>query len=325
VTQFPVFLKCRVLSLAWLVMLVACAPNSGRDVPGDTVQPGQDASAGAVQGSDTGAAADAGAGAAAGAQATAGAGAAAGSGSAVCLQGSSYTASGTVPVNSPARGDANVVSGLRAETHSGCERFVIDLATDAGATASTTGPVRASVLRELGVVRISLTGVAQVDANSTQATFPGTLGRAAYAVWSNEGRWVYVDLHLGAPAEASVMTLANPARVVVDLRPGGGPVPAPPASFTRAVVLQPRAGSASYPLTITGYARTFEANVVARLMQNGTKVHESFTTATAWADAWGHYSITIPSGPGGPVTLQVGEYSAKDGEWTGATVRLDMR
>jgi hypothetical protein len=91
------------------------------------------------------------------------------------------------------------------------------------------------------------------------------------------------------------------------------------------VVLQPRPGTASYPLTVTGYARTFEANVVVRLERDGDDVYDDFTTATAWTDAWGHYSFTIPDGPTGPVVLHVGEYSARDGTWDGVAVELDMR
>jgi hypothetical protein len=136
---------------------------------------------------------------------------------------------------------------------------------------------------------------------------------------------VYVDVHLADAAEAHVSLLREPARVVVDLRPGGGALPPPPARDARVVVLEPRGGPASYPLTVTGYSRTFEANVVARLEQGGEEVFETFTTATAWVDAWGHYSLSIPRGPAGPVTLHVGEYSARDGSWEGVAVELEMR
>src|SRR5690606_30879585 len=139
-----------------------------------------------------------------------------------------------------------------------------------------------------------------------------------WAVFSPEGRWTFVDVHLAAAAEAAVTTLDSPARIVIDLRPGGPALPAPATRSTRVVVLRPRPGDATYPLTVTGYARTFEANVVVRLEYEGQDVHDDFTTATAWIDAWGHFSFTIPSGPTGEVTLHVGEHSARDGAWEGA-------
>lgn len=247
-----------------------------------------------------------------------------GSDAPVCLRGQPFVADGHVPVETAASGDAREISHLRWERHDGCERFVIDLAGEDGAPATSAGNVDAEVLRGLGVVRIHLRDVERVDPDATDARFDGALARAAYAVWSPDGRWTYVDLHLADAAEAHVLLLGEPGRVVVDLRPGGGALPAPPATTRRVVVLEPRPGRASYPLTVTGYARTFEANVVARL-EAPEAVRDTFTTATAWVDAWGHYSMTFHDGPTGTVELHVGEHSARDGTWEGAVVELEAR
>jgi hypothetical protein len=243
----------------------------------------------------------------------------------VCLSADAFAASGRIDVRSAGTGDARRVAGLRWERHDGCERFVIDLAGEDGSLAARPGTVSAEVLRDLGVVRVTLPDVGMVDADATDAEFNGSLAGAAYAFLSPEGRWVQIDLHMSAAAEAAVLTLEDPARVVVDLRPGGPPIPEPAPRTGRVVVLQPRPGPASYPLTVTGYARTFEANVVVRLEHDGQDVHEDFTTATAWLDAWGHYTFTVPEGPAGRVVLHVGEHSARDGTWEGVAVRLRMR
>lgn len=243
----------------------------------------------------------------------------------VCLLGQRFVASGSLDVADLEPGDANRIGALRWQEYEGCERLVIDLVTDDDSPAQRPGAVTAELLRELGVVRVSLRDIEWVDPDATDATFDGPLARRAYAVFSPEGRWVYVDVHLADAAEAHVSTLDDPARVVVDLRPGGGAVPAPAPSENRVVVLEPRPGAASYPLTVTGYARTFEANVVVRLERDGREVYEDFTTATAGVDAWGHYSFTIDHGPTGRVTLHLGDHSAKDGTWEGVAVRLEMR
>jgi hypothetical protein len=243
---------------------------------------------------------------------------------AVCLEGEPFIAEGTFPLEADGPGDAYRVSGLRWAAHEGCERFVIDLEAEDEGPAGAVGEVTAEVLRQLGVVRVSLRGVEWVAEDATEASFDGELARAAYAVFAPEGRWVYVDLHLAGEAEAHVAVLEDPARVVVDLRPGGGEIPAPAVTEDLVVVLAPRPGEQGYPLTVTGYARTFEANVVVRLEQDGQEVLEDFTTATAWTDAWGHFSFTIEEGPSGPIELHVGDYSAKDGTWEGATIELDM-
>jgi hypothetical protein len=246
-------------------------------------------------------------------------------GAAVCVQGEPFVAAGEIVVREAGAGDARRVGGLRWEAHAGCERFVIDLHDAGGSPARRAGRVTAAVLREFGVVRVSMRDVETVAPDATDAVFDGELAGSAYAAWSPDGRWVFVDVHLAAAAEAQVSTLDEPARVVVDLRPGGGAVPDRAPRADRVVVLSPRPGTATYPLTVTGYARTFEANVVVRLAQDGRDALQDFTTATAWADAWGHYTLTIPEGPGGRVVLHVGEHSARDGTWEGVAIPLQMR
>lgn len=244
---------------------------------------------------------------------------------AVCLEGEEFIAEGEFTLPAPgAPADAQQVSGLRAVAHAGCDRFVIDLATEAGDPATSAGNVSAEFLRDLGVVRVNLPDVPAVDPDATDAEFGGPLAKGAYVVIARERIGVYVDLHLGEPAEANVFVLSDPARVVVDLKPGGGEMPVPTPARNNVVVLSPRSGEAAYPLTVFGYARLFEANVVMRLEQGGTDAFEGFTTATAWVDGWGDYSLTIPAGPSGEVTLHVGEYSAADGTWRGVEIDLEM-
>jgi hypothetical protein len=245
---------------------------------------------------------------------------------AVCLQAERFAADGTIDVPAPSGAtDAAAVRALRWEPHDGCERLVIDLGTAGGAAAAESGVVRAEVLREFGIVRVTLPGIDRAATDATDAAFAGELAAAAYAVRAQDGTNLFVDVHLAGAAEAHVGVLREPARVVVDLRPGTAAAGARPLREQRVVVLRPQSGDASYPLEITGYARTFEANVVARLERDGTDLAEQFTTAASWLEAWGHFTIIIDDGPAGAVTLHVGEYSAKDGTWEGARVPLRMR
>lgn len=241
----------------------------------------------------------------------------------VCLLGEPFVADGAVEVRDAEPGDAVQTGSLRWERYEGCERFVIDLRDEDGNPADRAGRVTAEVLRDLGVVRVQLHDVERGDANLADAELDGPLARGAYVVTSPDGRWKFVDVHLAEPAEAFLATLDDPARVIVDLRPGGGPVPDPVPREHQVVVLEPRPGEdVAYPLTVTGYARTFEANVVVRLERDGQDVYDDFTTATGWADAWGHFTFTIDDGPTGPITLHVGDHSAKDGTWEGAAVQV---
>lgn len=242
---------------------------------------------------------------------------------AVCLEAENFVAEGAVPIEPSGPGDAREVRNIRYGIRKGCERIVIDLGAD-GDAAKSPGDVRAELLRELGVVRIEMRNVESAAPRATDVVLRGRLARGVYAVASPDGPWIFIDIHLREGAEAAVNAYENAARIVVDLRPGGGAIPPPPVTGDRVVVLEPRPGSARYPLMVSGYSRTFEANVIVRLERDGDEIEETFTTATAWADAWGYFSATLPHGPSGPVGLHVGEYSARDGTWQGVSIELDM-
>jgi hypothetical protein len=164
------------------------------------------------------------------------------------------------------------------------------------------------------------------------ARFGGQLADQAFIVRSASGSGsLFVDVHLATPSEARVLALGLPARVVVDLKPGGGPLGSSAEQLfgtqdpAGVVVLSPVAGAASYPLRITGYARTFEANVVAEVRQGGQRVAQTFGMASDYIEAWGVFELTISTGPAGEIDLFVGEYSAADGSERGVIIRLTMR
>ncbi len=235
---------------------------------------------------------------------------------AVCLQATDYREDGAIPVQAAVTGDSTAVSDIRFAPHEGCERVVIDL------DGAVSGPIEAEVIRAQGVVRIHL-GDTVTSTELADAAFGGQLASGAYVV-RDASRALYVDVHLKAAALAAVQVLESPARVVVDLKPGGSAVPAPAATSTRVVLLTPRGGTASYPLQVRGYARTFEANVVMQLQQGGQVAFEDFTTTTDWAETWGEFSFTVASGPTGAVTLFAGEFSARDGTPEGVTLPLQI-
>jgi hypothetical protein len=76
------------------------------------------------------------------------------------------------------------------------------------------------------------------------------------------------------------------------------------------------------PVTIDGYGRTFEANVVLRARQSGVIVAEDSTTSTDYLETWGRFEITLPGGITGLVEIFIGEDSARDGAEQG--VRFEM-
>jgi hypothetical protein len=70
------------------------------------------------------------------------------------------------------------------------------------------------------------------------------------------------------------------------------------------------------PVVVSGVARTFENNVALRVRDaNGRLITESFTTSDGEAGRHNPYrgAIWLPRDPGGRITVEALEYSAKDG------------
>jgi hypothetical protein len=240
---------------------------------------------------------------------------------AVCLEGGGFGSTGDLTVAGAGQTTAAAVGTLRWGDHAGCERVVIDLVQANGAPADGAGTVRAQLLRDQGVVRVFLDP--RVNATrQTETSFGAELAEEAYVVRGLNAR-LFVDVHLAATAEARVLTLASPARIIIDLKPGGAPI-GRPAEHRLVKVLAPPAGRATYPLRIKGYSRTFEANVVGRLQQGQTVVQQ-VTTAADWVDTWGQFSLTIDAGPRGAADLFVGDFSPADGSEQGVHLQMTMQ
>jgi hypothetical protein len=133
------------------------------------------------------------------------------------------------------------------------------------------------------------------------------------------------QLRLDAPYPWRVFTLSDPTRIVVDI---GG---APQAVSERIAVYAPVAGSGvARTFTVSGAARTFEANVVWRVRDSAQRiVANGFTTASLGTSAvWGAFQtqIVIPNGVSGSVTLEVFEASPRDGSDQGlVAIPLSVR
>ncbi len=243
----------------------------------------------------------------------------------VCLDGDiPFSTGGLVATLGERSGDAAVIGGIGWADHGRCERLVIDLLTAGGAPAGSLGEATVSFRDEVGIVRVELPARATGIAASV---IEGRLVERVYVVRLPDGR-LAADIHLGTDDAVEVrgFDLGEPTRVVVDIGPsddGMGRLAAPTLG-DNVVVLTPPGGPAEYPLVISGYARTFEANVVAILSRDGAEGAETFTTATDWAEAWGAFEIVFEAGPDGSVTLFVGEFDARDGSPVGVEIALEL-
>jgi hypothetical protein len=129
----------------------------------------------------------------------------------------------------------------------------------------------------------------------------------AYPLAANRGVGFGIYLDEARPWRVGVMH--NPLRVVVDV--GGA------ATSDSIAVYSPRAGDTSRSVTVSGFARVFEAHVAWRIKDAaGREVAKGFTTASIGTSAlWGSFqtTATIPASVSGNVTLEVFWPSPKDG------------
>ena len=130
---------------------------------------------------------------------------------------------------------------------------------------------------------------------------------AAYPLAANRGVGFGISLDDARPWRVAV--LHSPLRVVVDV--GGAAV------SDSIAVYSPRAGETSRTLTISGFARVFEATVSWRIKDTaGREVAKGFTMASiGTSPLWGSFqtTATVPANVSGNVTLEVFWASPRDG------------
>ncbi|HET7478818.1 MAG TPA: Gmad2 immunoglobulin-like domain-containing protein [Rubrobacteraceae bacterium] len=234
---------------------------------------------------------------------------------------------GMGPVMGPAGAAtaSDTLQDVRFGDHGTYERAVLDLGWDHA--PGDVAPVYTWRYRNGDwIVRINLPAVESTLKTDGPAL---GLGISRYYVVRRADDTLAVDLRLRKPAgTVKVFSLDHPARVVVDVRPGGLPLYPEPAECKTAVITAPRLSYLVGPDTfkVSGYGRPFEAQGVWRLKNSaGRVVRQGAYTTNDWDSAWGSFGfeVTYPSTLAGHTgMLQVGDYSPEDGHFRGASVAL---
>ncbi len=226
-------------------------------------------------------------------------------------------------------GPADTVRDVRFGDHRSFERAVIDLGyTDVPADFAPN--YRWTTNGRGTIVRVTLP-----TASSTFTTDGFGLGAGIssyYVVRSLNGKRLAVEFHLTEAAGVpEVFFLNYPARIVVDVPTMGQNLYPKPAVGENDVVKQLRAGYTVGPgiFTVTGYARPFEAQGTWRIKDAfGNVAREGTYFTSDWTTTWGRFAFSADypaylSGRDG--TLELGEYSARDGSFVGASAPIAFR
>ena len=215
---------------------------------------------------------------------------------------------------------ADTILALRYGVHQGYERVVIDLGT---------GDEPAETVPEWTLMSSADDGLLRVTLPSTSATgvSNGKLGDAlleSFHVVRAPGGGMFVDVFARKAFVYRVLELSDPARLVVDFKPGGKSLEVPmPAVGGNTVLVEPRADARiGDPLTISGYSRNFEAsNTIVLTDSDGEVVIRRTVLSNDWTSTWGYFEATLDLPPfGGKGTLRVGTESARDGTFDGVEV-----
>ena len=216
--------------------------------------------------------------------------------------------------------DAEQISAIGWVGNQTCEVFTIEFTTDQGAPATTPPSVEAVFLRDVGILRVTL------DVEMTSITDQLAETGLVHQVFvpRSEDRTLFVDLHLSAPALATVTTSSSPAQIVISLEPGGSDYAGSAAIAVNVVVVTPFEGPVDVPVVVNGYSRNFEANTIGRIVQGANVLAEGFTTAADWTETWGEFELILEPAGSGAADLFVGEQSAQDGSDRGVVIPIDL-
>ena len=217
-------------------------------------------------------------------------------------------------------GAADSIRNVRFGRHGSYERLVIDFGKNGGAATSVPRWRLSSPAGE-GYSRIYLPGVRSTSASGSN--LGGSIMDDYYVVRAPNGG-LFVDVFATGGFRYRVFGLDNPGRLVIDYQPSGSALGRPlPVRGKQVVVMEPRKGeSVSSPLTVEGYARTFEGQVTVLLKDSsGAVIARKSTKANDWSSTWGYFrtTLTFPAFNGSG-TLEVGSASAKTGQFEGVSV-----
>ena len=217
--------------------------------------------------------------------------------------------------------DTGMIGLISWDLSAGCEQFQIDFQTAEGAPSTTAPSVVVEYLATRQVIRVFL-GVDRTVI--TDQRIETELVDRLYVVRALDGG-MFIDFHLAKPAEARARITNSPAKLTLQLQPGNLPFDGSAALSEHAVVVEPPDGSVrSASVRASGYARTFEGNVLIIATAGDSVVAETNAVAADWVETWGEFKTRL-NVPAGEISIFVGESDPRDGSLSGVTIRMTSR
>lgn len=224
------------------------------------------------------------------------------------------------------RSDADHIHNLRAQTNQDCTRLVVEFGTNANESdelAAVLPPVL--VHQEAEAIRITVTDrpLESAFGDPDRVDYEGGIGLLTLSLG-----YEFSVRFMHRQREPHVRFMQDPARVVIDLFAPETSDPVSPEPFGQNFVLrqpiQPDLTGQGIPvdntIVVDGFGRPFEAQGLYRIWSVPTDVDpdifladppaplvEDLLRTSAWAEAWGSFSVELPA-------LEPGTYIAVFGE-----------
>jgi hypothetical protein len=199
--------------------------------------------------------------------------------------------------------DAASVSAVRWFATEECDRLEIRFHATSGAPALDPPRAAGVVLRDLGVLRLSL-GSTVVETAVLDQLVDSVFIKAVFVVRDPNGS-LFIDIHLAAAAEARLLAASGPAMVMVDFRSAGDAYPSRPLVTDRVVVIDPTGGAVSAPLTVTGYQRASEVILPTLTAADGSSRQVAASGQAGGVESWVSFAHVFADPPAGEVILTI--------------------
>lgn len=189
--------------------------------------------------------------------------------------------------------DGTRITGISWRTSGRCQLVSVSFATADGAPATTPPTVTARLLRTAGVLRIETAATEAVVVD--QMVEEGQVERLF--VPADEEGFRFVDLILNGPTVARARVLTSPARLEIELEPGGPDEIGSPLVTPQLVIVEPGSAAAMEPvLDVSGYSTGELEGLQIAVLDEGTTVTEAPLELEPSPRLWRAFHLVLPMG-----------------------------
>lgn len=189
--------------------------------------------------------------------------------------------------------DGTRIAGVSWRMAGECQVVTLSFATDDGAPATTPPTISARIMRSAGIVRIETTTTSSVVVD--QLVEQGAVRRMFVPTDTDGNR--FVDLVLDAPVVGRARLLTSPARLEIEMQPGGPPDLGSPLVTNDFVLVEPGVGATVSPvIDVSGYIRGEAEALTVAVLRFGLVVTESSIEPAGQPGVWTGFAETVPMG-----------------------------